>query len=266
MIISELLAHIGFEIEEAPLEKLEKGLDAIKERLNLIIGFEAVTKLYELSERFAHWGEELHLTAENLGMTTESLQGLNYAAEKSGVSQEMLSTSLARLARQLYAAKTGSKEAQEQFAKAGISGEQITRFKTTEDALYGVSAALASVEDPIKRMAIAQQMLGRGGTRLIAFLGKGPAAIREEAAELKKPGLQLSGPQIGALVQVEHAFVKLHAVMHAIGAQIASFVAPTFTYLIDKFTELYGANKNVIGSGIHVWLTVLSNMLAYAGG
>lgn len=266
MLVGELLAHVGFKTETSPLEKLEGQLESIKEKINLIIGFEAVTKLYELAERFAHWGEELHVTAVNIGVTTEALQGLDFAAEHAGVSQEMMAHSLAHLSRELYHAKTGSAEAMMAFAKAGFSSETLSRFKTSEDALYALADRINAIQDPMQRMGVAQTLLGRGGFKMIAFLSQGSAKIKEQANELRKLGLQLSGPQVEALVQTEHAFIRLKSVMSAMGAQIASYVGPAFSYLVDKFIQLYDANQNLAHGGIKAWLDVLLYGLGYAAG
>lgn len=266
MIVGELLAHIGFKVDEGPLHKLESSLDSIKNKLNLIIGYEAVTKLYELAENFAKWGEELYVTAQNIGVTTEALQGLDYAAERSGVSQELMAHSLAHLAHSLYEAKNGSIEMQTHFAKAGISGDMIKNFKSTEDALYTIADQLNNIQDPIKRMGVAQELLGRGGFKMIAFLSQGSKAIREQGAELRKMGLQLSGPQVEALVQVERAFQRLGAVMHAVGAQIAAQVGPGFEFLIDKFIALYSANSKLINGGLSSWIDKLLYGLGFVAG
>lgn len=266
MILGELLAHVGFKVEHEPLERLEHQLEGIKERLNLIIGYEAVTKLFELSERFAHWGMDLALTASNIGITTEALQSLDFAAEKSGISQEEMTHSLAHLSRALYEARNGSKEMQAHFARAGITSAQVAGFKNSEDALMALADQLNHIQDPIKRMAVSQELMGRGGFKMVAFLSQGSRAIREEGAELRKLGLQLSGPQIHALVEVEHAFHRLHSVMNAIGSQIAAYVGPAFSFLVDKFIALYGANKNMVGSAVTSWLDALLYGLGYVSG
>src|SRR5271169_4263025 len=120
MIVGELLAHIGFLVDEGPLHKLENSLESIKNKLSFLLGYEAVTKLYALAEKFAEWGQELYVTAQNIGVTTDALQGLDYAANQAGVSQELMAHSLAHLSHSLYEARNGSIEMQTHFAKAGI--------------------------------------------------------------------------------------------------------------------------------------------------
>lgn len=266
MNVRELLAKIGFEVDHEPLEKLEHTLEGIKERLEIFAGLEIAEKLFEISEKFAEWGEELNTTALNLGMNVEELQEFGAAANSAGVSQEAMTQGLSVLSRKLYEVRMGSKEAGDAFYKVGISSDQVKGFHTAKDALMAVADKLAAMSDPIERTAVAQELLGRGGQRMVAFLSKGSHAINEETEAVRKLGLTLSGGQVQALVEVGEAFTRVHMILHAIGATIAATVAPGFTFLVEKFTELYAENRNLINVNIHNWLmNVLYSMGFVAG-
>lgn len=266
MNLRELLIKVGFEVDEKPIHGAEAAIESLTTKLEILAGAEIIKKLFEISERFAEWGERLQVTAANLGISTEEIQKLGFAAEKSGVSTEQMTTGLARLSRQIYEAKTGSKEAAETFRKAGISAEQVKGFRNAEDALFALSDRLQNIQDPIKRTAIAQELLGRGGYQMVAFLSKGSKAIQEQGNELRRLGLILSGPQVEALESAAHAFGRLHAVMNAIGASIASYIGPAFEYVIDKFIAFYAANKNIIGLNLTNWLNGVAYTIGFVAG
>lgn len=266
MIIADLLAHIGFEVDEKPLHKVEEALEGIKHGLEFFAAAEIVKKLFEVSEQFAHWGEELKVTAESVGLTVESLQQLQFAAEQSGVSAETMTHSMALLSRHLYDAKNGSKEASLAFSRIGISSAQIAGFKNAEDALFAIADKIQGIEDPIKRLAVSQELLGRGGYKMVAFLAKGSAALRQQKEDAQKLGLVLSGPQVEALEETEHAFQRLHAVMRAFGASIAAQIGPVFSMLVDKFIKFYLVNKDIINANIHKWLRTLAWTLGFVYG
>jgi hypothetical protein len=266
-IVRELLTKIGFEIEgEEPLEKVEGLLEGIHHRLELLAGAELVRKLYEVSEQFANWGAQVLRTSENLGITSDEFQKLQFAAQKSGISSEEMSHSLQILARRLYEAKTGSVEASQAFRLAGFSSDQVNGFKNSEQALLAFSDILAKTEDPIKRAALAQQLLGRGGAQFVAFLVQGRKRIHDTGEEMKKFGLVLSGPQLLALEETEQGFQKLTATMHVFGAQIASAIGPVFVRAIDLFLEFYAANKSIIDANIHEWLLNVAAGMGYVVG
>lgn len=266
MNIRDLVAHIGFSVDDKPLEKLEGLLEGIKHRLELFAGAELVKKLAETTEHFAEWGEELHTTAENLGMNVEELQLLNQAASNSGVSQGEMSQALAILSSKLYAARNGSKEAALSFARVGITAEQVKGFKSAEDALFALSTTIQGIGDPVKRLAVSREMLGRGGAHMVSFLAQGSVAMKEQMGIAKKLGLTLSEGQVEALEKASHAFNDLHDLLRAIGATIAATIGPAFTYLIGTLVEFYAANKAIIGVNIHRWLLAVAYGMGFVVG
>jgi hypothetical protein len=271
--VREFLTVIGFKADthgaeqaEHALHHLQETVEDLKEKLEFLAAAEIVHKLYEVAEQFAHWGEELKVMSENMGVSTDELQRLNIAAERSGVASEEMTTGLARLSRQLYEAKNGSKEAAAAFQKAGISSDQIARFRTAKDALYALADRMNATKDPIARMGQAQELLGRGGFRMVAFLAKGSQAMREQGSEAEKLGLILSEDQVEALEKVEHSFQRFHGLLRSIAASIAAYIAPAFTFVIDKFIEFYNANKNIISTNIQEWLHGVGLMMAFVAG
>lgn len=254
MNIRELITKIGFHVEHEPLEKLEGLIEGLHHKLELLAGVEILHKLYEVSERFAHLGSEINTTAANLGMATDELQKLQFAGQKSGVGVDEMSHSLMILSKRLDGARQGSKEAYTSFLRAGFTPQQIDKFKTAEDALFGFSEILRRTEDPIRRTALAQEFLGRSGGHMVAFLLQGKKEIRATGEEMKRLGLILSGPQLRALEEVEFSFQKLKAVMQGVAAMLASKVSPLFTQAIDVLLGFYAANRKLIETNIDNWL------------
>jgi hypothetical protein len=261
--IRELVTKITFESHHEPLEKIEGLLEGIHRKLEFLAAAEIAHKLFEISEKFASWGSEINTTASNLGMASDELQMLQFAAQKSGVGANEMSHSLMVLSKRLDDARQGSKEAYDSFARAGFTDEQIGSFKTAEDALFGFSTILQKTADPMRRTALAQEFLGRSGGKFVNFLKQGPAGIRSTAEEMRRLGLVLSGPQLEALEETEYSFQKLHAVMRGFGAMIASQMGPVFSFLIDKFLDFYAANRKLIEANIDNWLEGLSFGLGF---
>lgn len=266
MIIRELMTKLGFSADTEPLAKVEQALAGIKNRLEFLAGAEIAKKLFEVSESFSEWGRNLAISADTIGITTDELQKLQFAAEKNGVSAEEMGHSMAHLARHLYEAQQGSKEATATFAKAGFTTEQIQGFKTTEDALLALSGKLSAMPNHIQRVAVAQELLGRGGFKLAHMLGQGPGVLKAEGEELRKLGLILSGPQIAALENTASAFQRLHSLLHAFGAQIASMIGPVFASMIDDMIRFYNANRALIDVNIHDWMLGLAKALGFLEG
>lgn len=250
----ELIAYFGFKVEGKPLEDLEKKLEAIKGRVEFLAGVELVKGLYELTERFTHFAEEVHAAATSAGITVEEFQKLSFAAAQSAVSQDEMTTSMARLGRQLYQARMGSEEAQKAFSDVGFTPEQVMGFRNSSQALYALADRFKEIQDPLKKQALTMQLLGRGSHNMVAYLSKGSAALKGLGEEAEGLGAVLSEHQIQSLVEVEQALQKISAVARALGATLASYLAPSIKTAIADMMAFYKANHALIELNLQNWV------------
>lgn len=266
MNIRELITKWGFAVDHEPLEKVEHQLEAIKHRLEFLAAVEVVEKIAELTERFAKFAEELHVAAESAGLTVEAYQKLAFAAETMTVTNDQLSTAMARLSRHLYDARNGAEESQKVFQRAGFTQEQIATFHTGSDVLNALSDKFKNIQDPIKKQAIAMELLGRGSHNMVAFLSQGSAAIHHQGEEAKELGIILTDHQVEALTEVEHAMHKVGAVVKAVGAIFASYFAPEVESATHEFLEFFKANKDLMQIQMKAWVEDVSYALGFLWG
>lgn len=264
--VRDVLTKFNFKVDHEKLDRLEGQLEGIKRRLEFLGAVEITRGLFELAEKFSAIGENLIRASEATGITVEEIQKLQFAAQQAGVSGEEMSHSLTILSRQLYAARNGSQEAQLAFGQIGLTPDQVNGFKNSRDALLAISDRLRLIDDPIKRAALSQQVLGRGSQRLAGLLSKGSVAIKEQGEEAQRLGIVLSGSQVKSLEKVEHAFNRLWGVMKAFGATIAAKVAPVIEYLINDFLKFFGANKALIDLNLEEWWLKFAYALGFVYG
>lgn len=266
MNVRELLTKLGFEVDHKPLDHVEEKLEGIKKRLEFLAAAEVARGLYELAEKFADMGEKLAVAAQSAGITVEAFQKLAFAAQQSAVGQEEMETAMARLSRRLYDAKHGSQEASKAFRAVGISGDQVRGFKTSQEAMEALADQFKNIQDPIKKAALAQELMGRGSIHMVGFLSKGSAAIRAQGDEAEKLGLILGGSQVEALEKLELSFHKIFALLKAIGGFIASYIAPVLSLMVDDFIKWFGVNKDIIGLNIKNFLNAFAYGLGFVWG
>lgn len=110
------------------------------------------------------------------------------------------------------------------------------------------------------------ELLGRGSVNMVAFLSKGSGAIHAQGEEAKRLGAVLTGPQINALVKVEHAFMDLWAVIKGISGTIAATFAPEISYIIGELLKFWEANQKVIMVNVVKWIKDFSYGLGFIFG
>jgi hypothetical protein len=273
MNVRELISKFTVKVDDDKLEKFEKkidkvkeGLEGIKSRFDIILGFEAVKGLVEMAEKFGEAAEQIHVSAEAAGLAVEDYQKLAFGAKQSSVSAEELSVSMRHLSLQLYQARNGSAEAQTAFRQAGFSQGQVNGFKNAKDALYALSDRMAAIPDPIKRAALAQELLGRSGQNMTAYLAKGSAAMRQQGEEAEKLGIILNEHQVQALVDATHAISKTVDMLKGLGMAFVSIVAPAITFLSGKFQQFIMRNREVLQLNFTNWATKLVYVFSFLAG
>lgn len=128
-----------------------------------------------------------NILAGKLGITTESLSKLQYAAKLADVEQSSLESGLKKLSRTLVDAADPASAAAKAFSAIGLSAAEIIKLPA-DVQLQKIADALGQVENASERSALAQEIFGRSGADLLPLLNEGSAAIAAYGDELARLG------------------------------------------------------------------------------
>lgn len=128
-----------------------------------------------------------NILAGKLGITTESLSKLQYAAKLADVEQSSLESGLKKLSRTLVDAADPASAAAKAFSAIGLSAAEIIKLPA-DVQLQKIADALGQVENASERSALAQEIFGRSGADLLLLLNEGSAAIAAYGDELARLG------------------------------------------------------------------------------
>src|SRR5690606_16825836 len=112
-------------------------------------------------------------------------------AEQSGADIETLETGVRVLQRSINDAERGLSTATDALAELNLTAAQL-RALSPEEQFKVVAERLSRITDPSKRAAVAMQLLGRSGTRLLPLLEGGAAGIEELQTQARSLGLTIS--------------------------------------------------------------------------
>ena len=215
--------------------------------------------------------EQLGNTALRLGTDFETIQILDEAAKRSGVSIDSLAAGIQRLAVNINEARSGTGKAAEAFDKLGISQQELLDLDPAALA-ERTAAALQGIEDPALRAALATETLGKAGLTLLPgfnAIGESEEALRRFSATIS----EIDRDRIGSLGQ---AFDNVKTSLAGLGqasllpfAGIVDGVANLFADLIGTITRLAQAIGFVLTpvfDGIGDAFSVLSDGLAAVNG
>ena len=198
--------------------------------------------------------DDLSKAAQKVGIGTEVLSGLAYAADLSGVSFEALTGSLAKFNRQIVEAASGSKAQAEAFASVGVSLADL-QSKSPEELLLQVSDAFANTADGAIKTAAAIAIFGKSGAELIPFLNEGRAGIKELTDEAGKLGIVINGETAKAAEEFNDNLSRLQTAAKGLTVAVASELLPALVDVTNGFVDFI---KSASDSGA---LTALSDAI-----
>jgi hypothetical protein len=260
-IIVDLLMRTGsFESDTGRAEKRLKQLEKEAVAVGKAIGaaFLAVgAATAALVKSSINTMDNMAKLARSVGTTTESLSALTFAAKLSGVTQEELGASLAKLARTASEASMGSATAARGFDALGISVQGVDgKLKNTDVLLAEIAEGFSRMEDGATKTALAQDLFGRSGAKLISLLNggeKGLKAFREEAERL---GVVINTESAVAAELFNDNLTRLQTRVSGLGISIANELLPTLNELTNAFVGVEGGGTamQTFANGIRVVL------------
>lgn len=219
--------------------------------------------LFYITKATADFADSVKDTSEALGVTTDALQQLRYAATLSGGSVEMLDTALKFLNNSAAdASKTGKGPAAEAFNRLGVSARFATgQVKDVETLLLQTADAFAKMRDGPEKAALAMDIFGRDGAKLLPFLRQGSKEIRGLMEEAVQLGLVLDADAIQAAADFNDGLDRLK--FSAIGLRNAfgSQLIPIFNEFVVGAVDFIKQNRQIIGIRIKEWTAGFANGL-----
>lgn len=123
-------------------------------------------------------GAELVKLNRQTGWSIEGLQRYGYAAEQSGVETGSFNSSLIKLNKAIAGGRSGNKQLVAAFGSIGLRAADL-RNMNAEQIFNRISDAVARMRDPVLKAALAEKLLGKSASEMIAFLEEGSGGIRE---------------------------------------------------------------------------------------
>ena len=268
-VVRELITRWGFQVDDKPLTDLENGINNLKNSV-LVVGAAAIAaagSLFGLAQSVANIGDEARKTAQGLGLTTEKLQQMQFAASIAGVKSQDFFNSLRKLTKTMSDASQGLVTYKKTYDALGISVTDVNgELRGSDEVLADVADKFAAMPDNAKKTAFALELFGRSGARLIPFLNEGSKGIAKLGAEASALGFVMSEKTAKAAEEFNDAITRLQAVARGLQIIIGEKLMPVITRLIDGFRKWVIQNNKIIKSKINNFLKNLISFLEIVWG
>jgi hypothetical protein len=200
-----------------------------------IVATAAAAALGVMVKRAIDTADNMGKAAQKVGVTTEELSKLEYAAKLANVSSGELQSSLMRLTKGMSDAAQGTGEAQKGFSALGIQVKASDgSLKSSTQIMGEVADQFAGMRDGAEKTALAISIFGRAGANMIPLLNGGSKAIREAGDELERMGGVVTADAARQAEQFNDNITRLKETFSGLVMQLANRVLPSLTAFTEK--------------------------------
>lgn len=186
----------------------------------------AVAALSAMSRAQINVQDEAGKTAQRLGLTTEELTRLRFAAKLTGVEQNTLEMALQRMTRRLAEAAAGGGEAAGAIEQLGLDAERLARMSPAQ-AFAEISEAIQDVPAQAERVRLAFKFFDSEGVRLVNTLALGKQGLKDAGDEAERLGVVIDQNASMAAARFNDNVTRLRGVVQGFSNQLVERLLPT---------------------------------------
>lgn len=226
MIVQELFAALGLDVDETKIAKGMLATEALKQSVQAIgQAVRWATREFVESIKFtAEYGDRVDEVADKAGVSRKTLQELSYAGSFAGVGMDDLAQAMN------YMAKRGVKDVTKEF---GDFADKIKAIGPGEEA---------------SRLAI--ERFGRSGAALIPMLKGGRKAMEDLITVGRESGNILSDDEIERAAKLADSFDFVGKAVEALRLTIGVQLLDDIKELADSVTQWIKDNRKDIAEGV----------------
>jgi hypothetical protein len=203
-------------------------------------------------------------SAAAVGMAVDEYTGLAYAAKLSDVAVSELDAAMSKFNKTADAAAQGATGPSEAFKRLGISiTDADGRLKSNQQLLAEVADKFQAMPNGIEKSALAMQLFGRAGTKMIPLLNAGAKGLADMRAEAEALGLEIGADQAANAEVFNDNLTRLGTVSEGAANQVAEQMLPTLVDLselmvdVTRNTEATSVAASALGSVFKVLATAV---------
>ena len=217
-----LKPKVDVEVDESFQEKIDKAKEAVKYFASF------AEDAFASFRGFANYADSFDKMSQRVGVSTESLSELAYAANLSGTSIERVEESFKGLSQKIVEAVDKGGDAEELFSSIGLSAQDLAA-SSPEEQFYRVADAIAGIDDPTRRAAVAMQIFGESGRELLPLLSGGSAGLEEMRSEARELGATVSTSAASMGAQFNDSLARVQTIFQGLKNEFAASLAPILT-------------------------------------
>lgn len=213
---------------------------AAKATAGTITALAGVATGFVLATRNAiNFADEMAKTSQRIGVTTEALSKLQYAAKLSDVSLSDLRVGLSQLARNMDMNSDA-------FERLGVViRNQDGSLRDTGDVFNDLVERFSLMQDGAQKTALAMEIFGRSGANMIPLLNAGAAGLKSMTDEASIFGITISKQAGKNAENFNDNLTRLSTAFQGLATRVAEDVLPHLVGFTNKLVDFVKNEKAI---------------------
>lgn len=220
--------------------------------------------LIELGTEAAFAADNVATISTQTGISTRTLQQMQYATELMDVSVETITASMTRNLRSMGQAQKGTEDYVDAYKTLGI---EITKadgsLRSSEEVFWEMIDALGAIQNPAEKDVLAMKLLGRSAQQLNPLIAIGSKGFKNLANEAESVGYVLSDETLDGLLETSDALERMSKRVDTLKKQIGAEFAPVMTETVEAMTDLVNKNSAEISETITGFMTDATKVISF---
>ena len=213
---------------------------------SITAGAGVTVMLGKITSEVAEAYEKVSNVSEKLGITTEALSELQYAAKQSGIESNTFDMALQRMVRRSAEAAQGFGEASGALKELGLSASQLASMSPDEQ-LKAIADALQLVPSEADKVRLAFKLFDSEGVALVQMLKDGSAEIQKFSDEAHKLGVVVSEEMSEAAKEYTEEQKRFNASWQGLKNKIAEEFLGPGTKALELMGSMVEDLKGLVG-------------------
>ncbi|MFM0000197.1 phage tail tape measure C-terminal domain-containing protein [Paraburkholderia dipogonis] len=206
--------------------------------IGAVVGTAALSAevVHKAAEQMETYADTVQKLSQQTGQSTKQIQEWSYATQSVGLDAKDSAKAIEALGDAQNKAVAGNENAVNAFNALGISMQQV-KAESPHDMLLDVANAFQQSEDSAAKAAVAHELFGEAGEKLIPLLDKGSAGISEYADQANQLGGILSDNTIKQLASMKEHTEEAHAEWEAMTMHAKAQLLPAISAITSAFSD-----------------------------
>jgi hypothetical protein len=205
----------------------------------------ATSTFFEQADKMSEWNKR----AEMIGVGTEAITSLSYAAERfAHVSSDVFIDSLKEVRLRISDATIGAGQAVDALERLGLSAEELKRM-SPEESFLRVADAIRQVQNSADQIRMTDELFGDAGVQLLPMLKQGKRGIVELQEEAVALGVAFGDDAVAGIEKMNSELAKAKAVTEGIKNSLTIGISGPFSEAVGRANKMAGGGDADVVKG-----------------